>query len=149
MQTTQLRRALLAGALFVAVLATAASGSDSATKAKSDGTTKTGDTSITNGLGSADASGDVTDPKIVREGEDPLTLTYASVAIKNNSSKRSDYFVTLAVESPDGATRIDETVVSVSGLEPGQSAVEKGMLTKDIPADAVVKVQQVQRLASS
>ena len=84
----------------------------------------------------------------MREGEGALELVYGEVKITNSSSKRSDYFVTVAAESPDGATRIDETMVSVMGLDPGQNATEKGIFSKDVPADAVLKVLEVQRTAS-
>ena len=76
-------------------------------------------------------------------------IAYGQVAVTNNSSKRSDYFVTVVAESPDGSVRHDEPMVSVMGLEPNQTSTEKGIFTKDIPADAVLKVQEVQRTAST
>ena len=127
---------------LLAVVATAASGSE---EASSSGGSESG---VSKGLGASDASTDVSAPRIVREGEGALELVYGEVKITNNSSKRSDYFVTVAAESPDGATRIDETMVSVMGLDPGQNATEKGIFSKDVPADAVLKVLEVQRTAS-
>jgi hypothetical protein len=127
---------------LLAVVATAASGSEEATT--SDGS----EGGVSKGLGTSDASSDVTAPRLVREGEGDFQLVYGEVTITNNSSKRSDYFVTVAAESPDGATRIDETMVSVTGLEPGQKATEKGIFAKDVPADAVLRVLEVQRTAS-
>ena len=137
---SRFRRAALVLVLMVAVLATAASGEE-------DKATNSG--GVTKGLGASDASKDVSAPTIVREGEDPFELVYGQVVVKNNSSKRSDYFVTVVAESPDGSVRHDETMVAVSGLEPGQSSTEKGMFSKDIPGDAVLKVLEVQRTAST
>ena len=137
---SRFRRAALVLVLMVAVVATAASGEED--KASSDG-------GVSKGLGTSDASKDVSAPTIVREGEAPLELVYGQVEVTNNSSKRSDYFVTVVAESPDGSVRHDETMVAVSGLEPGQSSTEKGMFSKDIPGDAVLKVLEVQRTAST
>lgn len=137
---SRFRRAALVLVLMVAVVATAASGEED--KASSDG-------GVSKGLGTSDASKDVSAPTIVREGEAPLELVYGQVEVTNNSSKRSDYFVTVVAESSDGSVRHDETMVSVNGLEPGQSSTEKGIFTKDIPADAVLKVLEVQRTAST
>src|SRR5690606_27163912 len=137
---SKIRRAALALVLTVAVMATAASGEEA--KGSSDG-------GVSKGLGTADASADVAAPTIVRDGEGGFELVYGQVGAENNSSKRSDYFVTVVAESPDGSVRHDETMVSVMGLEPGQTSVEKGIFTKDIPADAVLKVLEVQRTAST
>ena len=151
--TSKARAVALVIVALVAIGATTASGSDTTTGSDS----KTGPTSsspgvtgttVSKGLGSSDASADVTDPTIVREGDADLQNVSAQVTITNNSSKRSDYFVTVVAESPDHKTRYDDTVVSVTALDPGQSTTEKGLFLKEIPADAVVRVTQVQRTAS-
>lgn len=140
--SSKLRRLALVAALLIAVVATAASGEED--KATGDGSAK-----VSTGLGSSDATADVSAPTIVRDGPVDFQIVYGQVTITNKSSKRSDYFVTVVAESPDGATRHDETIVSVTGLEPDQTSTEKGIFGKDIPADAVLKVQKVQRTASS
>jgi hypothetical protein len=134
------RRALLVLLLVVAVAATAASGEEEKSADKGG---------VSKGLGTADASGDVSAPSIVRDGEGEFQLVYGQVTVTNNSSKRSDYFVTVVAVSSDGSVRHDETMVSVMGLEPGQTSTEKGLFSKDIPADAVLKVNEVQRTAST
>ena len=137
------RRVCVAGVVVIASIAMVASGEEKAADDKGTGTT------ISQGLGSKDASADVTAPAIVREGEAPFTLTYATANITNNSTEASDYFVTIAVESPDGSTRYDETMLMVQSLEPGQTSSQKGIVTKtDIPADAVAVVKEVQRTAA-
>lgn len=138
--SSKFRRFAIVAVLIAAVLATAASGEEE---------TSTNEDGVSTGLGTADASADVSAPTIVREGEAGFEIVYGEVVVKNNSSKRSDYFVTVVAESPDGSVRHDETMVSVMGLEPDQSATERGILLKDIPADAVLKVQEVQRTAST
>lgn len=107
------------------------------------------DPEVSRGLGSKDASADVTEAQIIRSDDEYLPIDEVSVRVTNNSSKRSDYFVDVAVESPDGSTKIDSTTIMVMNLEPGQSTVEKGMITKEIPADAVAKIKSVQRTASN
>jgi hypothetical protein len=139
-KSSRFRRIAFAVVLITAVIATAASGEEEAST-NADGVSK--------GLGTTDASADVSAPTIVREGEGDFVIAYGQVAVTNNSSKRSDYFVTVVAESPDGSVRHDETMVSVMGLEPNQTSTEKGIFTKDIPADAVLKVQEVQRTAST
>lgn len=138
--SSRFRRFAIVAVLIVAVLATAASGEEEKS---------TNEDGVSTGLGTADAAADVSAPTIVREGEAGFEIVYGEVVVKNNSSKRSDYFVTVVAESPDGSVRHDETMVSVMGLEPDQSATERGIFTKDIPADAVLKVQEVQRTAST
>ncbi|MEO5724694.1 MAG: hypothetical protein ABIQ39_06945 [Ilumatobacteraceae bacterium] len=86
---------------------------------------------------------------ILRDGVESSSFVYAQVVITNNSSKASTYFVTVVAESPDGLTRYGDTIVSVTALAPGQRTTEKGIFLKDIPADAVLKVAQVQRTSSS
>jgi hypothetical protein len=106
------------------------------------------DTTISQGLGSADASGDVTAVSIVTEGEDPFLIQSAKVTITNNSEGTSDYFITVAAESPDGATRFGETFVTAMALEPGQTTDATMMFSEDLPPDAVAVVKEVQRTAS-
>jgi len=133
-------------ALLFAVAAMAASGETDDDSGSDDSDEQSDD--VSQGAGSADASADVSAPEILREGEGELGISYGQVTITNNSSERSDYFVTIVVESPDGATRHDETIVTVMGLEPGQATTERGAFTKELPADAVAKVIEVQRTAS-
>lgn len=151
MATTSLVRRIGAGAVisvaFVAALASADSDSgDDSSKPAAESSDGGSETTISKGAGSSDASADVSAPTLVENSA--MGIQEAKVTITNNSTGTSDYFVTVAAESPDGATRFDETIVAVMKLEPGQSTEESGMFTKDIPADAVLVVKEVQRTAS-
>jgi hypothetical protein len=121
------------------VMATAASGDTTSSNASSSG-----DSSVDKGLGAYDAKSDVGPPELVQDG----SLSYAQVRITNHSSKRSNYFVTIVADSPDGATRISDTMVSVMNLDPGQHAMEKGLLTQDLPVGTKLTVIEVQRTAA-
>ena len=100
---------------------------------------------VDQGLGSADASADV----VLGEGAaDEFGLVQVPLTVTNNSEKRSDYFITVAANGPDG-TRLDETLVSVLGLEPGQGAAETATFFKtDLPEGLTFVVLEVQRTAS-
>ncbi len=80
-------------------------------------------------------------------------LSQVPVTITNHSSKRSDYFVTVALESADGKTQIDTSTVIVQNLEPGQGTVQTGdflaTMTTAPPAGAKVVLQSVQRTSSN
>jgi hypothetical protein len=145
-----MRGIAVAAAVLFGVVALAASGETDDDSGGSDGDAGDAtDNDVSQGGGSADASADVSVPQIVREGEGEFGIAYGEVTITNNSSERSDYFVTIVAESPDGATRHDETVVMVIDLEPGQSTTERGMFPSDVPDDAVLKLTEVQRTAST
>ncbi len=102
----------------------------------------------TKGLGSADVSGDVSNVTIAPP--DAIGVRYVTASIKNNSSKRSDYLISMNVESPDGKTKYDTATILEQKLEPGQTVEGKGLLTsQNVPADAVAKVKEVQRTASA
>jgi hypothetical protein len=153
-----MRRALI----LTAVMVLAGCGDDSGDQFTSKNTTATtaapttaGDApstteGVSSGVGSKDASADVTAVQIIRTDDEYFPTVEVQATIANNSEKRSDYFVTIAVESPDGATRYEETYLSVDGLEPGQTATESTMLFEEgkIPADAVAVVKEVERTAS-
>ena len=46
----------------------------------------------------------------------------ATVRVLNHSSKRSDYIISVAFESPDGQTQLDTSLTTVHDLEPHQQA---------------------------
>jgi hypothetical protein len=100
---------------------------------------------ISTGAGPQDASADVGTPAV-----DPpeFGLSHVRIPVTNNSSKRSDYWIEMSVTSADGATQYDTTIATLSNVEPGQSATAETVITKDFPADALVKITEVQRTAS-
>ena len=137
-------------ALVVIVSASAAfsggSGNNETTSSGDDASTSQTEDSISTGLGSKDASSDIVD--IDCGTPDAIGVSYPTVTIKNNSSKKSDYFVTLVAESADGSTRYADTIVSAMGLNPGQTTTEKGMWMEEFPSGTICKVSEVQRTAS-
>jgi hypothetical protein len=136
----------------VIAIATATSGGSSTEVANGGSSSETGGESsqtedtVSSGLGSKDASDDIVD--IDCGSPDALDFSYAKVTIKNNSSKASDYFVTVVYESADGATRYGDTMIMVNALESGQTITESGLPVSDIPSGAICKVTEVQRTAS-
>jgi hypothetical protein len=106
---------------------------------------------VSEGLGANNATGDVAIGKLATQAD--TDISEASVTITNHSSKRSDYFVTVALESSNRKTQIDTSPVFVQNLEPGQSSVQTAdfitTLTTPAPAGAKVVLQSVQRTSST
>jgi hypothetical protein len=117
----------------------------SANESESTDAPSTEDT-IGTGLGSKDATADIN--SLECGTPDAIGMTYPSVSVTNNSSKASDYFITIVAESADGATKYDDTIVMITGLAPGQTMSEEGMFTNELPEGAVCKITEVQRTAS-
>jgi hypothetical protein len=99
---------------------------------------------VSQGIGAKDASGDV-ELGQAKHGE--FGTVTVPVKITNRSEKRSDYWITVAADNPDGS-RITTTWVAVSHLDPGQTTEQPGEFFQDLPDDAVFKVVEVQRTAS-
>lgn len=114
----------------------------------SDPTTNPAD-GVSQGVGSKDASGDVTGVELVQAGDEFFSYTEVKVSVTNNSEKRSNYMIEVSVESPDGSTRHESTSVYVENLEPGQSTTETATLMENPPEGSVAKVKTVERLAST
>jgi hypothetical protein len=93
-----------------------------------------------------DEAEDVGEPEC--RADDSLDSTGGSVSVSNSSSERSDYSVTIALESADGSEQIDTTFVSFTGIEPGQSANEELYFFEPYPAGATCRVIEVYRSAS-
>lgn len=139
-----LRRRWWLLAAIVVVIAAAAAGSgggDSSSSTASDG-----DNGISSGLGSKDASSDVTN--LDCGAPDAIGVTYPKVTVTNNSSKSSNYVITIVAESADGSTKYDETSAFISNLGPGQTMTEQGMFTNELPSGAICKVTEVERTAA-
>jgi hypothetical protein len=65
---------------------------------------------------------------------DGIDLLVADVPVTNRSSKRSNYIVSLAFETPDGA-QLATSVALVNALEPGQSTTATANALRQAPAD--------------
>lgn len=145
------KRVLLPAALLlVIVIAVATGGGGDDDTTKSSTVASQGDAGVSNGFGTKDASADV---KVGKLGDaDILSFRKAELAITNNSSKRSNYFIELSLESPDGKTQYDTANATAQNVEPGQSTAGTVLpftKAKGAPADAVVKVKSVSRTAAS
>jgi len=101
--------------------------------------------SVEKGIGSQDASGDVTLGPIKKSEFGGVTVV---VMAKNSSPKRSNYAVDLAAESPDGKTQYATTLAYIENVEPGQTAKDEAAFIEDIPANAKVVVQTVERTSA-
>lgn len=103
---------------------------------------------IDNGIGTADASADVTDA--VLGPVDAIGFRAVTLTVTNNSSERSNYLIDLSIESPDGTTQYDTSAAFVNNLEPGQTRVtQSSPVTVDVPSDAVVTIKTISRLAAN
>lgn len=124
------------------------SATSSVTKAaKSAATSKAAPSaSVGKGFGSKDASGDV---KLGKPTTNGYWVTIP-VTVTNHSSKRSDYFIDVSLESADGKTQFDTGSAIAQRVEPGQSAVAEVMLTKvkEAPVGAKPSLKSVQRSPS-
>jgi hypothetical protein len=72
----------------------------------------------------------------------------ATVTVKNNSSKPSNYVITVVMESADGATQIGSGLVAVNNLAPGQQSVEHTSSIKDATTAYTCKITDIARYAS-
>lgn len=80
---------------------------------------------------------------------DATTHYYAAmVTITNHSSKTSNYSITIAFDSPDGATQYDTGLVAADNLGPGQSKMDSATSLKDAAGPYTCKLADVTRYAS-
>lgn len=141
------KRWWLAGIAVIAVIAAAAGNSTTTTVTSSDTPSQNESSGgIDQGIGSKDASADLVD--IDCGAPDSIGITYPKVTVKNNSSKPSDYQITLVAESADGSTKYDDAIIFIFDLQPGQQQTEEGMFTADFPSGAICKVTEFQRTAA-
>ena len=152
------KRWIFLAAIVVIIVIVASSGGGSKDKGSNSSSASSGTSSedsaasgqtedtIGTGLGSKDAAGDIN--SLDCGAPDSLGFINPTVNVTNNSSKPSTYFITVAAESADGATKYDDTVIMITNLAPGQTMTEEGMFLNDIPEGAVCKITEVQRTAS-
>ena len=130
---------------IIALVASQGSKDDTTTDSTNPNAAASG---IDNGLGTKDASADVS--RAVLGPVDAIGFRAVTLTVTNNSSERSNYLIDLSIESPDGLTQYDTSFASVINLEPGQTTtVEALSITKDVPVDAIVKIKTISRLASN
>ena len=107
--------------------------------------TETPTTTISRGLGSQDATGDIVD----LECGDPDSYGWAKVEVKvkNNSSETSNYYIEVVAESADGTEMFDWAVLSMRYVAPGQVATDDSIFT-DAGRGYVCRLRKVQRLGA-
>ena len=132
--------------LIVAVVATSGGGGDDKTAGGDKTEQPKADDGVSGGLGTADAAKDVEIVSCLND--DVLQIGQPVVRITNNSSKRSDYYLTVAVETDEGKTQVDTAIGSADGLEPGQSTEADTIMMEPIPEGATCRLVEVQRTAS-
>lgn len=142
----------LAGIAAIAIAAAAGAGggdsSDTASTAQGESSTAQGEGSseVSQGLGSKDATADI--EELDCGSPDALGIVYPSVTVRNNSSKPSNYSITIVMESSDRSVKYDETYVFISNLLPGQTQTEEGLFTSELPDGAICRISEVQRTAA-
>ena len=107
--------------------------------------TETPTTTISRGLGSQDATGDIVD----LECGDPDSYGWAKVEVKvkNNSSETSNYYIEVVAESADGDEMFDWTILSMRYVNPDQMATGDSIFA-DVEGGYVCRLREVQRLAA-
>jgi hypothetical protein len=136
---------LIAIVAIIGIMIASQGAKNTSTKSSNPTATVSG---VNKGIGSADASADVKGATL--GPVDALGFRAVSLTVTNNSSKRSNYLIDLSVESPDGAIQYDTSIASVNNLEAGQTTtIDSLPITKTVPADAIVKIKTVTRLASN
>ena len=102
---------------------------------------------VSTGAGPRDASVDVTDLRPV----DPNGAGFRAITatVTNNGSKRSNYLITVTIESADTQTQIDTTTLRVYSLGPGEVTEATGSPRSGIvPADATLSLSDVTQHAA-
>lgn len=128
-------------AILLTIAACSAGSSDTATDSPS-----VSDTTVSSGIGANDATADV---KV--QGKKATTeygISKVPVKVTNNSAKASDYWITVAAESKDGAEQYATTSTYIERLRPGQTKTDEAVFLDEVPADAVFVLYEVQRTAS-
>lgn len=101
---------------------------------------------VEQGLGSQDASGDVSlGPPDTESVPGWVTVP---VTATNSSEKRSNYAIDVSAESPDGATQLDTSFTFIENVEPGQSAASEVTFFTDLPEGTVFVVKTVERTSA-
>lgn len=137
--------------IIASVSASAGGGGSSNNAANNPGASTTPNPGISKGIASKDASADVKIGRLkAKKILGQVSYYYAPVTVTNHSSKRSDYVITVALESADGKMQIDTADMLIQNLEPGQSKSDEGdfLTTDKVPAGAKLVLQEVERTSS-
>lgn len=136
--------------ILVVVIAVTAAAGNSNKNSNGSTNSSSGPSGVSNGIGSQSATKDVTLSRFTYDSS--IDSPTVQVTVLNHSSKRSDYIITVALESVDGKTQIDTGDAFVQNLESQQSSVQNVVffgVSGPPPAGAIVKLQEVERTASN
>lgn len=133
--------------LIVIISAIASSSGSKKSTTSSAPSTKSSTGSSKQQTGPLDHSADV---QITSCTTDPtISAPTAKLTVTNSSSKPSDYYITVAFESKDGATQYDTGNAFVQNLGPGQSSTQDApSLKQDIPAGFTCKLVSADRTSA-
>ena len=89
------------------------------------------------------------DDVTVTSCEEEFSFMKVGLTVVNNSSKTSDYIITLGFVDESG-TKVGDGYASATNIEPGQTAKTEGAGTVSDAAgpNVTCKVEEVERLAS-
>ena len=141
------KRLILGLVLAIGVVASVASG-DSDSGGDASGSS---DTAADSGVGGTkDAEKDVKIDSCTMSN-DGFSGPKAALTVTNNSSKTSNYIITVAFEGPGGSQQLDTGNAAVNNLAPGQSASEEAVsFKKEANVEGMTcKVASVTRYASA
>jgi hypothetical protein len=136
------------GIIVVIVAVTVAVSSAQSSNNATPGAT-TPSAGVSKGLGAHDASADVNVGALTWDSN--LGAASVPVTVTNQSSKRSDYVITVGLETADGKVHLGSGNALVFNLEPGRSAPQTANflgVSARPPAGAKVVLQLVQRTPS-
>jgi hypothetical protein len=140
--------------IVVGIISSAAGGSSGKTSSTASSSTTSPVAShtagaLTNSTNSAHPP--TADVAVTACSADDLGDVDAKVVVTNHSSKTSNYLITIAMTSRDGATQIDTGNAVVNNLAPGQAtAPQDAMGSQTAPAGGFAcKVAQVDRYSST
>lgn len=125
-------------ALFAVVASSSEKEGAAGDSAPSSGASEAGEADEVDDVKVASCQADTTLPDVLKSG---LTVT-------NNSSKPSNYLITVSFESPDGSTKYGSGNAAVQSLASGQTTTVEALGTGSVTGELVCKVTDVERLAA-
>src|SRR5690606_23325287 len=124
--------ALVVLVIVIAIIASSDDDGDDTATGSGDGT-KQQSGSDGDGDDTEGEADEVDDAEVSECTVDELGWMEATIAVTNDSSERSNYYIEVAFETPDGSEQLTATPVFVNGLEPGQSTTAEAISATDAP----------------
>ena len=128
--------------IVVALFAVAASSSD-----KDEANDDSSGASNGSGAGEGDEVDDVAVDSCQPDSAVPSILK-AGLTVTNNSSKLSNYLITISFETPDGTVKYGSGNAAVQTLGTGQTTTVEAIGSGNVSGELVCKVTEVERFAA-